>query len=191
MKIKIKNLTIRIDFLLIILLIITIISKKCFIFFYYYFISYFFIIIHEFSHIAIAKLFKLQVNELNFKIGGMCANINTLTKNKIVNIIIFISGPISNLIIFLIFKNNLYIKNINELLFLINLIPIYPLDGYKILNEICSKEKNKKIQNIINAIVIILNIYLILHKKIYIGLIVFIYIFSLKIQNKEASAKNK
>ena len=191
MRIKLKNININIDILLILILILTIINKNVFIFYYYYFISYFFIMIHEFSHVIIAKLFKIKTNEINFKLGGMCANIENLSKNKIINIIIFSSGPISNLLIYLIFNNNLYIRNINSILFFVNLIPIYPLDGYKILTQMFKEKTIKKIKMLINSIVIIVITYIILHKKMHTLFVIFIYILNLKIQNKEVTNKNK
>ena len=191
MVIKNKKIIYEIDNILLLILLITIIKKEVFIFFYYYFISYFFVIIHEYSHIIVAKIFKIKYNKVFFKIGGMCANIK---KNNISNakyIIIYLAGPLINLILYFIFKNNYYISKINFILFIINLIPIKPLDGYNILIQIL----NNKLVKIINissiVILIIVNIYNILHNNNYNLIIILIYVLSLNLSNIVTSAKSK
>ena len=86
---------------------------------------------------------------------------------EIKKIIVAIAGPLTNLIIIIISSkinmnifNNLMIIYSNLLLIIFNLIPIYPLDGGRIvkgiLHIICGKEKAEKYINSISFITLIL-----------------------------------
>ena len=184
-----KNNKYKIDNSLIIILIITILNKNIFIFFYYYFISYFFVIIHEYSHVLVSKIFNIKVNKIYFKIGGMCASIENNNNNIYKYIIIYLAGPLVNLILYLIFLKYEYVSKINIILCVINLIPIKPLDGYNILSKIISKDKIQKINFISIVIFTMLNFYFVLHKKYYGFCIFIIYIISLNCINKIESDK--
>ena len=48
------------------------------------------------------------------------------------DLIIFLIGPISNFVLAAIFNNNKFILSINLSLGIINLLPMYPLDGFRI-----------------------------------------------------------
>lgn len=183
---------IEIDNTLIFIILTTIIFKEVFIFFYYYFISYFFIVVHEFTHIFMAKILGINTNKIYFKLGGMCANIVNYTESKIKNVIILLSGPLSNLFIALIFINNEYIYKINMIFFIMNLIPLNPLDGYNLLNII---NKNSIVNYIISysiqLLLIFISLYFIYYKNNYMFLIILIYIINIKVQNMIIFNKNK
>ena len=101
------------------------------------------ILIHEFSHYVFLKLFKVNVKNLELSIIGGILEINDKNISLIKRLLINSSGVISNLIIILLIK----ITNINSLNYLVyynlfiiifNLIPIIPLDGFRILNDLLS-----------------------------------------------------
>ena len=141
-----------------------------------------------------------------FNIGVFGVNINfkrehynleneyTFDKRGLVqNILIFIVGPISNLILALIFKDVKIIYDINMFLCILNLVPIYPLDGYNILkNLLLFKVNYSKTLNIINILNYILLFILFLYSifiliKLYNpSLILFlIYLIILKISYRK------
>lgn len=94
------------------------------------------IILHELGHIFFIVLFKQKIKSLNIHILGGQVDCEIRNLSMIGNIIINLGGIIVNFLIikfsFLIpIYQNLLI-NYNYLLIIINIIPIYPLDGYRI-----------------------------------------------------------
>lgn len=158
-----------------------------------FYICYLFIIFHELSHMLVASIFGKEIKLFKFRLAGVniCFN-NMYLLNKYKEILIYLSGPISNIILALLFSYNKMIFEINLSFALINLMPIYPLDGYNILYNILRNTKiekyKNKIINILSLIIIVLlacmsifQIYL--YKNISI-LIFIIYILLLYLQNR-------
>lgn len=102
------------------------------------------ILIHELGHSIMALLFKYKVNRIDiYPYGGYSRLEYDINIPLYKELIILISGPISQIIYVLI----IYIIKIdvdpifyifNKLILIFNLLPIYPLDGGKILNIIIS-----------------------------------------------------
>lgn len=106
------------------------------------------IIIHEFGHILGALCFKIYPKQINIlPFGGLTIfnmKINTSINKELV---IALSGPVFQIIIFYLLKNkiiNPVFSLYNYFLLIFNLMPIYPLDGSKILNCIFNKITNLK-----------------------------------------------
>lgn len=132
------------------------------------------IIIHELGHYYTCKILKIKVdNIIIYPYGGITKINDKIDINLNKELLISISGIIIQsiyfFIIYLLYKNNFlreYTYNIffkyhyNILIF--NLIPIYPLDGSKILNIIINKIFNFKLSNILIIIISIINIILLL-----------------------------
>ena len=125
------------------------------------------IIIHEIGHIIPAKIFKWKIEKIILlPLGGLTIfniKINTSLKQQF---IVAITGPIFQIIAYIIIKH-IYISEritmLNNILLIFNLLPIYPLDGSKILNTIINIfipfKVSHKITTIISLILIaILNI---------------------------------
>lgn len=143
--------------------------------FFYFIIS----IIHELSHLICCVAFNVTIDSftiLPFGVSMEVINIDKVSSFK--QIIIYLAGPLSFIVTFLLFtifkKNNLinennynFIVKINYLMALFNMIPIYPLDGYRILKAILQKfypyKKSLKISNVISfinyVIFLIVNIF--------------------------------
>ena len=103
--------------------------------------------------------FKINVKEYNMKIKK-----SKYLRNK--KIMVALAGPVTNFIIILIACNlnfnmvrNILIIYINFLIMIFNLLPIYPLDGGRILKGILhivkGKRKAEKYTNIISKITVI------------------------------------
>lgn len=136
-----------------------------------YLIIMFFSVIHELGHIIIGIIlgmkpdrleimpcglsifFKVKVEDVNFKIKK--GNLLELKK-----IIVAFAGPITNLILIILYTyiKPLYIKQVeaiyaNILILIFNLMPLYPLDGGRIIKSALHIEYgNIKSKIIINKI---------------------------------------
>lgn len=107
------------------------------------------ILIHELSHNIAAIKFGAKIKEIEiYPFGGMAKfdNLNITTPQE--EIIICTMGPLCNLVLAIIFLGlnkiftDIYLINytlkINFLMLLINITPIFPLDGGKIVRAIIS-----------------------------------------------------
>lgn len=113
-------------------------------------IGYIFIIFHEIVHIIIAHMYKIKTTKFNLHVtGSSCSFSDFANLNYYEKIIIYISGPMFNLCVFIIFffiNNFIYnsqligdISLINLFLCIFNLLPAFPLDGGRIFEAFLSK----------------------------------------------------
>ena len=129
-----------------------------------------FALIHELGHLMAGIFLKLKPKSLNFMPFGISLTFETYGYKKLIEIkkiLIAVAGPLTNLIICVItmfLHINSETKQIiiysNLLIALFNLIPIYPLDGGRILKNIFrfkyDKMKSDRIVNKISNTLIIL-----------------------------------
>ncbi len=112
-----------------------------------YLIFLIFIIFHEIVHAITGMILGFKPKRIRLNPLGLLVEFyNYNTKNSLKKILIYISGPISNIIFGLIFyfikiDFNLKTKLVytNFLIGIFNLIPILPLDGGRIFREILVK----------------------------------------------------
>jgi len=197
MVFKTKLCNIEIEIMLILTILTSIISKTTFKFLYYFFACYLFILFHELMHILVGSLLDKKLIKVKFSIAGTCAVFEkeNYIKDKGIffkNIFIYLSGPVSNIILTFTFYDNIMIREINMFLAVVNLLPIYPLDGYNILLnslKLIINEKNAdiiidKIGNMVIILIVAISIYQIMEFKKITITIFCIYLFLLKITKK-------
>lgn len=119
-----------------------------------------FALIHELSHMASGIFLGLKPKTLEIMPFGLSVIFEIYESKKMVNlkkIIIASSGPIVNMLIAIVtFATNKNLSNIiysNIIIAFFNLLPIYPLDGGRILKLILkSKYKYDKVEDITNKV---------------------------------------
>ncbi len=104
------------------------------------------IIVHEFGHLGAALYFKWNTGKIViYPFGGCCKFDERINRSLKEELIILLCGPFVQIILyyimgylttkgFMTYRNFSIFKNYHYTLLLFNLIPIYPLDGGRILN---------------------------------------------------------
>lgn len=164
-----------------------------------------FALIHEIAHMCVGIILKLKPKTLEiqpFGIGIVFESFENTESNKIK---IAIAGPLINLIIAIVFqfihiKYQNQIVNSNLILGIFNLIPIYPLDGGRILQSFIRIHKTNDATDYIinktsNFIMILLtgisSILILVYKNIGLLLII-LYLWAIVIkENKRYALKTK
>lgn len=99
---------------------------------------------HECGHFLMALLFKFDVDKIYFYPWGGISKFNTRLNVSISQeFIVLVAGPLFQFIVYFILSKTLFssnyltlLKNIHYSLLLFNMLPIYPLDGGRLLNLI-------------------------------------------------------
>lgn len=147
------------------------------------FICYMFIIMHELSHMIVALLLKIDIEEICLMPVGVNAKyLGRISPLK--ELIISISGPIGSLIFAFLYNNKIYYL-INICIVIFNIIPIYPLDGGRVLRVLLKFIFGDKIgqnistylTNILVIIFLLVGIFIAAYYKNFFFLIVSIYIY--------------
>lgn len=194
MVFKTKFCYIEIEIIFIFIILTSIMSNTFFKFLYYFFACYLFILFHELMHIFVGNILNKKLIKIKFSISGVCASFEkekyqNSKKEYYRNLFIYIAGPLSNLLLAYIFKDNNMIREINVFLAILNLIPIFPLDGYNILLNMLKIIYNEKyilkfvriIANIFMIIILFISLYQI-KEYFKFSIIVFcLYLFILRI----------
>ena len=155
-----------------------------------YFVTLIFIVVHELAHIIMSMCLGFKITKVNTCLLGFSVLLKKpiSNKEKLEKLIIAVSGPLVNILIAVVFvflsidssiKEMIVYSNI--LIAVINLLPIYPLDGGRIIKEILEISYSKlsaikiveKITYVSIIIITILSSILILFYKniaIFIGI---------------------
>lgn len=128
------------------------------------------IIVHELGHLLMAKILKIEIDKIYiYPLGGITKLNMNLNTNPLQESLVLLAGPILQLVFYAIYQLILpeyqsLIEFYNYQILFFNLLPIYPLDGGKILNIVISSKVPYKLSlkysifiSYILLIVIILN----------------------------------
>ncbi len=188
MKVKLKYFSLEIENLLIIILISFFFSDKIKLFLTSYFVCYLFIIFHELSHIMIATLYGKKILKLRLSIAGVCVRFNNFSLGNIKKIVIYMAGPLANICLAILFNNIDFVFDINIFLAILNLLPVYPLDGYNILKCVLNLFNKqiflKYVEYIFLSLLFILSIFTFFFSYNPSLFVLFIYIILIKYTNR-------
>lgn len=104
------------------------------------------ILVHELGHLTSSILFKWNTGKIViYPFGGCCKFDEQVNKPLKEELIILLAGPVTQIVFFFIisylstkglmtYRNYELFKSYNYTLLIFNLLPIYPLDGGRILN---------------------------------------------------------
>ena len=91
--------------------------------------------------------------QINVRLCGMNAVIKIKNELHPRWILIYFAGPLSNLVLAFLFYNIEMVRDINVGLAIINLLPIYPLDGFHILKILLNWSFSKgRVDNILKHV---------------------------------------
>ncbi len=169
-----------------------------------------FAFIHELGHIMAGIILKLKPKTLSIMPFGIKITFETYEYKRLIEIkkiFIAIAGPVTNLIICIITaflhidsRTKEIITYSNILIALFNLIPLYPLDGGRILKALIGLKMEKmkadeitnKISNILIVIITAMSSIIILYLKNISILFVVIYLWIIVLnENKRYNMKKR
>lgn len=108
---------------------------------------------HELGHIIVGLLFKWKIKKvILLPFGGITIFEERIDKPLLEEFLIAIAGPIFQFFYFLMFKGNNIFFSYNVAILLFNLLPIYPLDGSRLINIIFNKIFSFKFSHILSVI---------------------------------------
>ena len=137
------------------------------------------ILIHEFGHPCAAVLLKYKVKKIIIYPYGGIIKLDTIINTNIhKDLLIAVSGIVMQSIyffaIYLLYSNGVireYIYNLfllyHKSMLIFNLLPIIPLDGFKILNLILSKYFNYNLSNNLSVFISLLSVIIFLFSNSY------------------------
>lgn len=201
--IKIKEIIIEIEYILIITLLTTTVSKTAMSYLDKYYVCLLFVIFHELAHVLLGTVLGKKLKKVFIGISGMTAffkyeYIIKTRKNYIIDLLVFLAGPVANIVIATIFCNNKFIYEINMFLAILNFLPIFPLDGYNIIKSIGISlfiQKKRVVIGVVNCIsVVFISILSVICITIFLmyrnisSIIFLIYLLLLNVKNNNKLA---
>jgi len=131
--------------------------------------------LHELGHLLCLIAFKAYPSLIKISFYGISLQYKC-SLGKFKEFLVILCGPLVNLILYLIFKDS-----INLMLFILNMYPVLPLDGGRMVYAI--SEKASEIISILFLIVLsVISVYLVAEYKIFSLLFIALYliVFNLK-----------
>lgn len=158
------------------------------------------IIIHELGHFLTAKLFNIELDKIYiYPLGGIAKFYIPYNYSRLKELIILINGPLSqelakNLLIYFFPQHINIITTYHYGILVFNLLPIYPLDGGKLLNILLTyiEPYKKSLKTTITiSYIIVLLIFIINLNNIKLNIIIMtlLLIYKIYIENKNIDIK--
>jgi len=142
------------------------------------------ILVHELGHIIISLMFKWEIDKIIIlPFGGLTKYNIKINIPLIEEFLVAISGVIFQFVFYKLthdYVNYKYFDVINYFIIIFNLIPIYPLDGAKLLNvmfNIITSFKNSLLLTVIISYISIITLSILLFNINKLAVIVLIFLF--------------
>ena len=124
------------------------------------------IVIHELGHFIGAKIYHWKVKKIVLlPFGGITLFDEFLSKSLFEEFVILILGPLFQIIFYIfyskIFGFNEILCNYHYALLLFNMLPIFPLDGYKLLNLFLNRFISFKLSHLLSILLSFITIILV------------------------------
>ncbi len=172
----------------------------------FFLVSYFSMFLHELGHLTAALLIGLKPSRISLHPFGVNLRLkSTFVYSLADEIILYISGPLVNIILALIFNtvfHNTYAFSVNIALFITNILPIIPLDGGNILKKVISFKAGETIASyiirissfLIGTIIFLTGVYSVYitgynYSVIFMSILIFANIFTEKEKYTEDTLK--
>lgn len=126
--------------------------------------------VHELCHLLVLVLVGGRADTLNFSFYGIALKYSSKL-SRIKEFFVILAGPFANLILYLIFKDAY-----NLSLLILNLLPIYPLDGGRLL-DIYSYRVSSIVSKIFLFILVIFSLFMLIFYNSYSLLLISVYLF--------------
>jgi len=136
-------------------------------------------VVHECGHIFTAIYYKWKIEEvILLPFGALTIFHEKINKPLKEEFMILIMGPLIQLLfVFLFFGNSVDIINYSNLILMFNMLPIYPLDGSKLLNIILNKITSFKKSHLITIYMSLFTIVFLLLKTSFNLILILILLF--------------
>lgn len=115
--------------------------------------------LHELGHLACLVIFKAYPSLIKISFYGISLKYKS-GLSQLKELLVIICGPLINLILYILFKDS-----INLMLFIINMYPVLPLDGGRIIYTL-SEKASKAVSFVFLIILFIAEIYLLIEYRI-------------------------
>lgn len=125
--------------------------------------------VHELAHLTLLILFGGRPDSLTFSFYGLALRYSSALSG-LKEFFVILAGPAVNLILYLILGDD-----INLILFALNILPVYPLDGGRILSLFSCRLSNT-VSRIFLILILILSVYLIVEYKSFSLLLIAVYL---------------
>lgn len=138
------------------------------------------LVIHEIAHLFSAIILNIKFDKVKITLFGFNINADLDNVSLFKKIILFFSGPLCNIFLYIVLRNSSYnsFAEINFFLAFVNLIPIVPLDGGNICKSILEYFLNSKVVSryiiMTNSFFIVCFLIIIYRYKIWVYLLLII-----------------
>lgn len=126
--------------------------------------------LHELGHLAVLYLCGGKADRLTFAFYGFGLSYSSkLSRSR--EAVVLLAGPAANLLLWLFLRDP-----VNLILFVLNILPVFPLDGGRILRLYCPEKLFILISSIFLALLLLLSFYLLVAYKVFTLLFIVLYL---------------